>query len=67
MTTSKRRKEVGQRGYALLEYCAGAAIIAGVVWGSLGYLGNSLDGLIRGIGDWAQARATEIRNDQPTQ
>lgn len=62
--TFKTRRRKRQGGYALLEYCAGAAIIAGVVWGSLGYLGASLDGLLRGIGDWARARTTEIRSDQ---
>ena len=49
------------RGYTLLEYCAGAAIITGILWGALGFLGSSLDGLLRGLGDWAQARTTEVR------
>lgn len=59
----KRRSAAsrGQGGYTLLEYCAGSAIIAGILWGALGYLGNSLDGLLRGVGDWAQTRTTEIR------
>ena len=66
MTTTRRkfRAQNAQRGYALLEYCAGAAIIAGVVWGSMGYLGTSLDGLIRGIADWARARTEELGGNQ---
>ena len=55
-----RAKKKNERGYTLLEYCAGAAIIAGVLWGALTYLGSNLDGLIRGVGDWASARTSEI-------
>lgn len=58
----KGRRREG--GYTLLEYCAGAAIISGIVWGALGYLGNSLDGLLRGVGDWARARTAEISGNQ---
>jgi hypothetical protein len=61
-TTKRKKAEKGAResGYTLLEYCAGAAIIAGVLWGSLSYLGSNLDGLLRGVGDWAGKRTTEI-------
>jgi hypothetical protein len=58
---SKLQRERRERGYTLLEYCAGAAIITGILWGSLSYLGNSMENLLRGVGDWAQSRATEIR------
>ena len=60
MKARKRPERRNQSGYTLLEYCAGAAIITGVLWGSLSYLGSNLDSLLRGIGDWAQKRTTEI-------
>jgi Flp pilus assembly pilin Flp len=49
-----------QRGYTLLEYCAGAAIIAGVLWAALGRLGGDISDLLDGIGQWAQDRRGEI-------
>ena len=58
--TASRIRRSREAGYTLLEYCAGAAIITGILWGALGYLGNSLDGLLRGVGSWAQARTQEI-------
>ncbi len=56
------RRRNGEEGYALLEYAAGAAIIAGILWVALSYLGSSLDGLFRGVGDWATRRTGEIAN-----
>ena len=53
-------KAKDQRGFTLLEYCAGAAIIAGVLWGALTAMGTGMDGLIRSIGTWATARSGEI-------
>jgi hypothetical protein len=44
----------------LLEYCAGAAIIAGILWAALGRLGDDLSDLLDAIGDWAQDRKGEI-------
>ena len=63
LISKRARTQAGrgrEKGYALLEYCAGAAIIAGVLWGALSFLGTSLDGLLRGVGAWAQQRTTEI-------
>ena len=54
---TKRRR---QRGYALLEYCAGAAIIASVLWVSLNHLGESLSGILEGVATWAETRAADI-------
>ena len=55
---SGNRKD--DRGYALLEYCAGAAIIIGVLWGALVSLGTNMSSLINNIGGWAAARAQEV-------
>jgi len=55
-----RKKGGEESGYTLLEYCAGAAIIAGVLWGALSLMGENLGGLLDSIGQWAVARAGEI-------
>lgn len=48
------------RGYTLLEYCAGAAIIAGILWTALNALGADLQTLLAAIGSWARTRAQGI-------
>lgn len=53
-------KTKDQSGFTLLEYCAGAAIIAGVLWGALTAMGGGMDSLIRAIGTWATNRSAEI-------
>jgi len=52
-----------QRGYALLEYCAGAAIIAGVLWGGLSLVGERVNSLLSTIADWAAAREQSIQDN----
>lgn len=54
------RKKNAEQGYTLLEYCAGAAVIAGIVFGALNTLGTNLEGLLGALGNWATARANEI-------
>ena len=61
----KRTKLIGlrfkdQRGYTLLEYCAGAAIIAGVVWGALNMLGGNMASFLNALGGWVSDRTTAI-------
>ena len=46
--------------YALLEYCAGAAIICGILWVALNGLGTNLSTLLQRIGQWATRRTTAI-------
>lgn len=55
---SRNRKN--QKGYTLLEYCAGAAIIAGIIFVALEAMGGNMRGLLESIGSWADRRATEI-------
>ncbi|MGI6523794.1 MAG: hypothetical protein ACOX2O_00650 [Bdellovibrionota bacterium] len=50
-----------EAAYTLLEYCAGAAVIAGIVWVAVSALGSNLGDLLGAIGEWATTRATEIR------
>lgn len=56
----KRAKAKNERGYTLLEYCAGAAIIAGVLWTALNSLGGDLSALLNAVGTWAQTRTQGI-------
>lgn len=49
-----------QKGYTLLEYCAGAAIIAGILWGALNALGGDLVELLNAVGNWADDRTGGI-------
>lgn len=58
ITRPKSRREAA---YTLLEYCAGAAIIAGVIWVALEGLGQNLSTLLQAIGQWATERAASIQ------
>ncbi len=54
------QKSSKQEGYALLEYCAGAAVVAIVLWAAMQALGSSVSSLLGTISDWALARASEV-------
>lgn len=61
MNTRKGKgQKKSERGYTLLEYCAGAALILAVVWVALSALGANLETLIGNISGWAANRSTEI-------
>ncbi|MEZ4753892.1 MAG: hypothetical protein R3A13_06220 [Bdellovibrionota bacterium] len=49
-----------QKGYTLLEYCAGAAIIAGVIWAALSTFGNSVGGMFDALSNWTDARTSDV-------
>lgn len=51
MRTAKNKNE---KGYTLLEYCAGAAIVVSVLYGALNTLGKDLKTFLGKIGDWAK-------------
>jgi Flp pilus assembly pilin Flp len=55
-----------EQGFTLLEYCAGAAIIAGTVWLAMKGLGGNLNELITAIGNWAHARTADIADGGST-
>jgi hypothetical protein len=54
------KRKVREQGYALLEYCAGAAIIAAIIMVALDGLGGHLETLMDAIGTWAGNRAGEL-------
>jgi hypothetical protein len=56
----KKQVDSQERGYTLLEYCAGAAIIAGILWTALNSLGGDLSQLLNAVGQWAQTRTGSI-------
>jgi hypothetical protein len=57
MATKSNRR---QRGYTLLEYCAGAAVVAGVLWTSLSQMGSNIGSLMESVGSWATSRGAII-------
>lgn len=57
MRTVKNKNE---KGYTLLEYCAGAAIVVSVLYVALGQLGNDLSSFLGSIGGWAKNKGTII-------
>ncbi|RME59915.1 MAG: hypothetical protein D6780_04315 [Candidatus Dadabacteria bacterium] len=58
----KEKKNIKKnRGYTLLEYCAGAAVIAGVVWLAMNALGQNLSQFLNALGQWAVARSQDIQ------
>lgn len=62
MKNKQTKQENWERGYTLLEYCAGAAIIAGILWTALTALGGNLSDLLNAVGQWAQRRSNGIAN-----
>lgn len=59
----KRSVKRMERGYTLLEYCAGAAIIAGILWTALSNLGADLSGLLNAVGAWSNSRRDGIQQN----
>ncbi len=55
-----RRLKETEQGYTLLEYCAGATVIAVVVYAALNALGVQLNNFLTELGNWAGRRAQEI-------
>jgi hypothetical protein len=51
MRTAKNKHE---KGYTLLEYCAGAAIVLSVVFGSLTAVRTHLTQFLGKVGEWAK-------------
>lgn len=57
---NKKENKKKQSGYTLLEYCAGAALIAGIIWVALNAMGQNITTLLNAIGQWAVTRAGGI-------
>jgi hypothetical protein len=59
-TMTKYRK-VNSRGFSLLEYCAGAAVLAAIVYAGVTAMGQGVDGLVRQVGKWAEDRTKQMK------
>ena len=55
-----QKKIKREQGLSMLEYAAGAAVLAGVVYGAMAYFGNGLEGFFQALGDWATSRASDV-------
>lgn len=55
-----KRVKGRERGFTLLEYCAGAAIVVSVLWAALSSFGAQMSGLFNAMGSWASARSQEV-------
>jgi len=51
----RRASNNREKGYTLLEYCAGAAIVLGVVFGTLQTVSGNLTKFLTKIGAWADS------------
>jgi hypothetical protein len=56
------KKNKKQKGFTLLEYTAGAAVIIGVVWVAVNAMGGSLRDVFDAISRWANGRVSQIDN-----
>lgn len=61
---TRRHTNKGERGFSLLEYCAGAAVILVTIWGALTLMGDNIETLLNSIGNWATTRAGEINGTE---
>lgn len=57
---SLRARKGSNRGFSLLEYCAGAAVLVGIIWAAVNTMGGQVSGMVKSIGDWAGARTTQM-------
>jgi len=55
-----KKQNKKQQGYTLLEYCAGAAIIAGILWTALNTMSTNMSTLLTNVGTWATSRANTV-------
>ena len=56
----KLRKIATERGFSMLEYAAGAAVIAGVVYVAFNIFGQTLDGFFTRLTQWVTDRTNML-------
>jgi hypothetical protein len=49
-----------QKGYTLLEYAAGAAVLMGLLYIGVQALGGGIQELLQAVGTWARARSGDL-------
>ena len=65
METNKKIERNKERGYTLLEYAAGAALIAIIVGITISAIGTGFTDLGRQIGAWATREGSELQASNP--
>jgi len=55
-----------ERGFTLLEYCAGAAVIVVVLYTGMNTMGEGIRDFMNGIGTWAKARGAQVSSTNAT-
>lgn len=54
------QKTKRQRGYTLLEYAAGAAVLMGLLYLGVQAMGGGIQDLLTSIGEWARSRSSDL-------
>ena len=52
-----------ERGFTLLEYCAGAAVLLTIVWAALTALGTNMSTFLNAVGSWATTQAVKVNSN----
>ena len=60
----KSSKTSREAGFTLLEYCAGAAVVIAVIWVGFRAMGDDIGDYLKGIGEWAKARKSQIQSSE---
>lgn len=50
-----------EKGFTLLEYCAGAVVLLTIVYVAMRGMGTNLADFMTAIGEWSTKRGSEIR------
>ena len=61
----QKEKDRKEAGYTLLEYAAGAALIAIIVGLTITSIGGGFQNLGNGISNWATREGTELQANNP--
>ena len=56
-------KRRDQQGITLLEYCSGAAILLGIIWGTMSLLGTNISKVLASVAAWADRETTTIEQN----
>ncbi len=56
-------KKKDQKGFTLLEYCAGAAVLIGIVVFSMQTLGNGMSSYFQTLNNWLKNQKVQVSAD----
>ena len=55
-----RTGKKSERGFTILEYCAGAVVVMVVLWTAFDALGGNIKEFMEGVGGWLSKKGKEI-------